>query len=272
VSDAGDQELRRKGRGLTIAARVAAASSGAYLATLLGPAGGAAAGQGLAELGETLVGVLVNWEWRRVHRTLLGFKDQVDNRLAAGEEIRDEIANPDCPGALSVFESVIETAARSVEERKCDLIANLYAAVAFDPTVSPEDALLYLRRIRVASWRQLVALRYFEDERREEERRIIAADGDEGAARIHPSLEAELSEAARTLELIGIGQDGGSVANPSNTMGGGQIISSSAARVCAAGLGLTISRLGQLPNLVTEEELDAIALDLRFDNRTGSAP
>jgi hypothetical protein len=113
-------------------------------------------------------------------------------------------------------------------------------------------------------------LRYFEDQSRQSEREMIAVAGDEGEARIHPALEAELSEAARTLELIGIGQDGGSVANPSNSMGGGQIVSSSARRVRATGLGQTISRLGRLADLVSEEELDSIAADLRSDQRPTS--
>jgi hypothetical protein len=269
LSETPDENLNRKGRALTIAARVAAAGSGAFLTTLLGPAGGAAAAQALAELGDGLVGALIDWEWRRIQRTLTGFKDQVDERVASGEQVRKEIADPDSPGAIPVFESVIETAARSIEEKKCDLIANFYASVAFDPAVSPQDALLYLRRIRAASWRQLVALRYFEDDTRQQEREQIAVAGDEGDAKIHPALEAELSEAARTLELIGIGQDGGSVANPSNTMGGGQIISSSARRVRPTGLGETISRLGRLAELVGAEELDAIAADLRSDERQG---
>lgn len=267
MSDIPDETLARKGRALTIAARVAAAGSGAYLGKLFGPAGGAAVAQALAEIGDSLVGALIDWEWRRIQRTLTRVKKQVDERASAGEQIRREITDPESPGALPIFESVIEAAARSIEEKKCDMIANFYASVVFDSAVSPQDALLYLRRIRAASWRQLVALRYFEDEARERERQMIAVAGDEGEARIHPALEAELSEAARTLELIGIGQDGGAVANPSNTMGGGQIISSSARRVRATALGETISRLGRLADLVTSEELDAIAADLRSDQR-----
>ena len=46
-----DENLRRKGRALTIATRIAATGGGAYLVRLFGPAGGAAAAQGLGELG-----------------------------------------------------------------------------------------------------------------------------------------------------------------------------------------------------------------------------
>lgn len=163
---------------------------------------------------------------------------------------------------------MVEAAARSIEEKKCDLIANIYASVAFDGQISADDALLYVRRIRAASWRQLVALRYVEDETRKRERELIGAAGAEGEARIHPALGIELSElAGRGLELIGIGQEDGSVSDPSSVFGGGTITSQTVARLRATGLGETISRLGRLRNLVTDEELHVIAVDLRSDKR-----
>jgi hypothetical protein len=73
-----------------------------------------------------------------------------------------------------------------------------------------------------------------------------------------------LSElAGRGLEFIGIGQEDGSVSDPSSVFGGGTITSQTVARLRATGLGETVSRLGRLSELVTEEELDALAADLR---------
>lgn len=259
-----DESLRRKGRALTIASRIAATGSGTYLAMLLGPAGGVAAAQALGELGDALVGKLIDWESRRVHRMLTGVKAQIDERVSSGEEL----SNPDSPGAQAVFESIVEAAARSIEEKKCDLIANFYASVAFDKTIAIDGALLYLRRIRAASWRQLVALRYVEDETRTQERELIGAAGAEGDASIHPALGIELSElAGRGLELIGIGQDDGSVSDPSSVSGGGTITSQTVTRLRATGFGETISRLGRLADLVTEEGLDTIATDVRSSSR-----
>jgi hypothetical protein len=63
VADTPDENLNRKGRALSIATRAAAAGSGVLLAELLGPGGGAAAAQALAELGDTLVGKLIDWEY-----------------------------------------------------------------------------------------------------------------------------------------------------------------------------------------------------------------
>jgi hypothetical protein len=263
-----DENLGRKGRALTIASRIAAAGSGTYLAMLLGPAGAAAAVGALSELGDALVGKLIDWESRRVNRMLIGVKSQIDERVSSGDEIREELSNPDNPGAQAVFESVVEAAARSIEEKKCDLIANFYASVAFDRTIAVDDALLYLRRIRASSWRQLVALRYVEDKSRTRERELIGAAGAEGDASIHPALGIELSElAGRGLELIGIGQDDGSVSDPSSVFGGGTITSQTVVRLRATELGESISRLGHLADLVTNEELDTIAIDLRSSTR-----
>lgn|GEM_PF-2111334 len=263
-----EHDVRSKGRALSIATRIAAAGSGTYLAMLLGPAGGAVIAQALGELGDALVGKLVDWELRRVHRMLTGVRTQIDERVASGEQVRDDISDPASSGAQAVFESVVEAAARSIEEKKCDLIANFYASVAFDNTIPIDDALLYLRRIRAASWRQLVALRYVEDEARTKERELIGVAGAEGDASIHPALGTELSElAGRGLELIGIGQDDGSVSDPSSVFGGGTITSQTVGKLRATGLGETISRLGHLADLVTKGELDAIAADLRSPDR-----
>lgn len=264
MADDSHENLERKGIALSFAARMAAAGSGAYLSKVFGPGGGAAMAQGLADAGEALIGKLVDWEWRRIVRTLTGFRSQLDEQVSFGAQIREEICDPDNAGARAVFESVVEAAARSVEEKKCDLVANFYASVAIDPEIPIDDALLYLRRIKAASWRQLVALRYFEDESRREERELIGAAGGEGEARIHAALGIELSElAGRGLEFIGIGQEDGSVSDPSSVFGGGTITSQTVARLRATGLGETVSRLGRLSELVNEEELDALAADLR---------
>jgi hypothetical protein len=64
-------------------------------------------------------------------------------------------------------------------------IANFYVSITFDSSVSIPDALLYLRRLREASWRQLIALRYFADGNRSQERELIEVALTEGTAYIH---------------------------------------------------------------------------------------
>jgi hypothetical protein len=248
--------------------RIFAAGTGAYLSAVLGSEAGATTAQTLSEIGEALVGFLAGREERRIARTLGRVNQEVVRRVDAGEVVKEEIADPQGEGSAEIFESVVEAAARSIEERKCDVIANLYVSIAFDRSVSIDDALLYLRRVRASSWRQLVALRYFEDEDRRAEREMIGMAGAEGDARIHPVLGIELSElAGRGLEFIGIGQEGGAVADPASTFGGGTITSRSVSRIRATGLGETVSRLGKIAEVVTEAELDEIARDLRSDQR-----
>jgi hypothetical protein len=256
-------QIHRKGKILRGGLRVASASAGAALSQVIGAEAGAATAQTITELGEALVGRLEEWEQRRVARTLGQVNQEVVERQGRGEVVRPEIADPDSQGAKEIFEAVVDAAARSIEERKCQVIANLYSSIAFDPDIGISDGLLYLRRVRDASWRQLVALRYLEAPERQEEREMIGVAGSEGTARIHPALGVELSEAGRSLELIGIGQPGGSVANPSNVMDGGQITTASVNRLRATGLGETISRLGRLAEVVNEAELDEIARDLK---------
>lgn len=262
-----DKDPDRKGELTRSGARIGSQALGAYFGTMIGPEAGAAAGQAIAEIAEGAIGFWQNRVRERVARTLLRARELMTRKEATGEEIRADLRDENNNAAMALFESVIEAAAESAEERKCELISNLYASVAFDPSVSIEDALLYLRRVRDCSWRQLVALRYVEAEDRQEEREAIGVDGAEGDARIHPALAAELSELARRQEMFGIGQDDGSVANPSNVLNGGGITSRSANRLRATGLGETVSRLGELANLVTPEELNGIARDLRSDSR-----
>ncbi len=258
-------EAGRRGAGIVRAGiRVGAAALEGAFSTTLGPEIGGASAQALAEVGETLVGYVESRAQQRVARTLRATSDEIASRRANGQEVRPEIGDLRSDGARSLFESVVEAAAESSEEKKCRLISNFYADVAIDEQVSVDDALLYLRRIRAASWRQLVALRYFEDPDRKRERELIGAAGAEGDAVIHAALGIELSElAGRGLEFIGFGQEGGAVADPASTFGGGTITSNSVARIRATGLGETVSRLGRLADIVSTDELDAISVDLR---------
>jgi hypothetical protein len=260
----GDRGKLEGSRALT---RVGGAALSAYLGSILGPEAGATAGQSIVEAADVAIDWLERRSRDRVEWTLGEVSEQVGRRRSRGDTAREDIGDPESEEAAALLELVVEAAARSAERRKCRVIANVYASIAFEPAVSATDAMLYLRRVRDASWRQLVALRYCEDPERKRERALIGVAGDEGDARIHPALSAELSEAARALELIGIGQDGGSVANPANVMDGGQITSSSVSRLRATGLGETVARLGRLSDVVTSQELDQIAHELRSDER-----
>lgn len=256
--DDGDS-LSRKGGILRGGIRVSGALVATWLSKLLGPGAGSVAAQTFVEAADVLVGALEGRERDRVASALEETYEKVRAGVEEGKRIRPEIVDPESEQALAIFETVVDAAARSIEAKKCRVISAIYASIVLDDEISPEDGLLYLRRVREASWRQLVALRYCEDAEREEERERIGAAGGEGDIRISPVLSMELSEASRSLELIGIRQTDGSVVNPSNVMNGGQISSASVTRLAPTGLGMTISRLGRLDEFVTAAEMNAIA-------------
>lgn len=246
-----------------VAVRAGAASVGACLTATLGPEAGAAAAESLAQGAEALlVGWLDRRSTNRVRRTLIATSEKVKERRDRGEQVRGALKDPKNPESTALFEAVVATAAQSEEDRKCAVIANTYASIAVDPLISIGDALLYMRRIRGSSWRQLVALQFLLDGDRSDERGKMAAAGAEGEAQASPALAAEMVELAETLGLVGIGEPGGYVGAPSATMGGGGFTTQSLANWTATGLGRELARLGELKNVVQSNDLDHLARGL----------
>jgi hypothetical protein len=252
-----DKSLTVKGG--TVIARAGAAGVGALLASTLGPEGAAATAEVLAQAGESALEWIDDRRGGRVARTLTAVSAQVAERRAAGEIVREDFADPENGDAAALFEAVVVAAADSAEDRKCAVVANLYASLAFDTTSSIDDALLYVRRIRDASWRQLVALQYLKADSRSDERESAAVRGDEGEAKASATLAAEMEELAETLGLIGVGQSDGSVTAPTGTMGGGGFYTSSLARWKPTAIGRQIASLGRLAKVVADSEVDDVA-------------
>jgi hypothetical protein len=248
--------------------RIGAAAAGGWLSTVLGPEAGPAVAETISEAGVAAVGFLGDRKGKRVSRTLIEISDEAATRIAAGEEVRTEIADPESDDATALFEAVIEAAAQSVEDRKCAVIANVYASIAFDSSITIADALLYIERIRACSWRQLVALQFLQAGGRVQERERIVAAGQEGDIDIAPALSAEFSELGLTLELIGTGIPGGRISNPSTTFGGGQLTTQSVAAMTPTAVGRELIRLGKLEDEVGEDELDALGRAIA-DTRPG---
>jgi hypothetical protein len=180
--------MEGKGEAIQAGVRIGGAAVGEWLSTVLGPEAGPAVAETISEAGVAAVEFLGNRKSERVSRTLTEISD--------------------------------EAAAQSVENRKCAVVANVYASIAFDrqsrlPTpssISSESGL--------GSWRQLVALQFLQAGGRARERERIVAAGQEGNIDMAPALSAEFSELSLILELIGTGIPGGRISNPSTTFGG----------------------------------------------------
>jgi len=189
---------------------------------------------------------------RHAHRRL-------SERLASGESPRtDGLFDGEDDDALRLLEAGIQAAIKMIDARKVDAVGNLLAAMVIDDDVTIDDALQFVDYIEDLSWRQVVALVYFADASRDGARQLIAAAGEGGTGQIRPTCEAELSDLARTQELIGLkSPDDEGVNNPSNTWGGGSITASSLDKIRPTGPGFTLHRLAELDSVVTPEDLDS---------------
>jgi hypothetical protein len=247
-------------------ARIGSAAAGGFLAPIIGPEAAAATGQALMETMETTDSV-IPFLTDRVRQRLGALSEharaETERRHEDGAVFRGDGLLDDEELGADLLEGVLRGAIEAERTQKAAAIANVAATVSFDDTLSGADALRYIRLIREASWRQLCALVYFDDETLAEERQLHAARGSEGDAQIKPTLEAELSEMARLLELIGFRDSKTeAVNNPSDTWNGGSITASRLGTVAPTGLGLTLLRIAQLPGLVEDGDLQELRTDL----------
>lgn len=245
--------------------RVGAPAAAPLLAATIGPEGAAAVSEAIAQVGEQAVGWLDERRGGRIKRTLEDASEQIADRRDHGDVVRGDWSDPQNGDAAALFEAVVAAAADSAEDRKCAVIANIYASLAFDAEPTIDDALLFIRRVREASWRQLVCLAYIGDEGRREERELAAVRGNEGQAVARSLLAAEMVELAEALGLVGVSQENGPAVQPSATLGGGGFYTSSLAKWVPTALGHAVIGLGQLSAAVTDRDLDEVALGLATD-------
>lgn len=251
-----DEGIRHKAAFLRSITLVSSAAVGGYLTQLFGPELGSGAGQAMALAGEEIVGAIEQREQSRVMRTLVQVHEEVMRRAANGEAVRDVIADPQSEHAVAIFEAVVDAAARSSEKRKCEVIANLYASVAFDDSVGVGDVLLYVRRVRDASWRQLVAVQFFHD--REHVAKGVDIVAARRAIRAQPALGTELTALRDALDLLSFGEEREEVLEAWKGMPDG-FASAGPQVVHLTGPGRELHRLGRIAEVVPSSELDAFA-------------
>lgn len=111
------------------------------------------------------------------------------------------------PPAEELLEGVLMKAAEAYEERKVPLLANFYAGVAERSEVSPGDANRLLRIAERLSFRQLVALAVFGDDRYFRRLARASTTRAEGQTCVSASLEGEIEELAE-VGLLGVRVEG----------------------------------------------------------------
>lgn len=126
----------------------------------LGGAGGAAAAAALKHIGEEASErLLAPREQVRVGGVLAIAAEEVRRRVEQGESVRTdgffESRNGGRPDAEEVAESILLKSQREAEEKKIPYMGHLFAAVAFDPQISPQchiKSLKLLSSLPIASY------------------------------------------------------------------------------------------------------------------------
>jgi hypothetical protein len=187
--------------------------------------------------------------------------ERIRERLDAGQKPRDDGLFEPGADPEGLLEGTLRAAAGSYEEKKIPYIGAFYASLAFDKSVSPASAQMFIRLLDRLSYRQFVALAYLDDPGKQSEREQIDAAAKEGEAGTPADLEAELGELAN-MRLVGFRQEDGGVAHPLATYGGGQVHAHSMATTALTGVGQTFTRLAELDRIPAEDR-EAFAAELR---------
>lgn len=244
-------------------ARIGGAAAGGFLAPLIGTEAAAATGQALIETTDAVIPFLTGRVSRRVEVLSDQVRTETERRREKGGTFRDDGLLDDETLGEDLLEGVVRGAMEAERTQKAAAVGNVAVSVAFDESISGADALRCIWLIREASWRQLCALVYFGNSSFAEERELHAAKGSKGEAQVNPILGTELSEMARSLELIGfLDTKTGAINNPSDTWNGGTVTAARLGTVAPTGLGLTLLRVGRISDLVVDNDLRDLRSDL----------
>jgi hypothetical protein len=244
-------------------AALAQGYAGLALTALAGPAAGVPGGIFVHRVARSL-GLAV---WRRLdrrqrRRAAGAFEVAVDRakeRIDQGERPRDDgFLGPDeaAPG-WELLEGAMIHAANAYRERKVPYIGFLWSSFLFRPDIAPDYADVLLRLANRVSYRQLVALAFFAENAGS--RALIDLDTEREMERwpFAQGLARELDELGDQLDLIGIEQRDGSIANPLSTMDAPRIEQQDLARVVLTTVARDLYELMELSR-IPEDEKQAI--------------
>ncbi|WP_379970808.1 hypothetical protein [Ectobacillus sp. sgz5001026] len=153
-------------------AEITGASTGAIIGTTIaGPAGtvigamgGLVAEKAFTKLGEEIQGrVLSKRESKKVGATSTYALEKIRDNLSTGKELRNDdffdLDQSDRSDADEVIEGVIFSAQREHEEKKLKYYGNMLANIAFDESISKEQANQLIKISTELTYRQLCILR-----------------------------------------------------------------------------------------------------------------
>jgi len=166
AADDQDEDVRRLIEG---GAEFAGAAAGAALSLVGGPVaavGGAAAGVALTRSFKRIGSELQRRFLADRQRVRIGgayaiAADRVDERLRAGDVPRQDGFFTGGDGrapAEELLEGVLLAAGDSYEERKVPFLGLLYAAIAFDETITPAQGNYLIRQAQELTFRQLAVM------------------------------------------------------------------------------------------------------------------
>lgn len=150
------------------ASAMGGAIAGGMVGLVGGPAGvivgvfaGSVVGNVLERAGKEIKDRLLSKSEEKKIQTVYDLtREKIQKRMGEGKSVRNDgfFSNDERSGADEVFEGLMFAAQKEAEEKKLPYMANLFSNIAFDKTISREEANQLIKVAQEVSYRQLVIM------------------------------------------------------------------------------------------------------------------
>lgn len=268
-----DEESSRLDRAIEGGAALLSQTAGVALAVvspeagLAGPAVAWLSTPLLRRAGEAVVNMVSRRGAERAGAALLVVQADAAEHAGCGETPRSdgfsESHDGRRPDADEVLEGVLIYAAASYEERKVVLLGHLYDGIAFDVSVSSEEAHFLLKLADRLTYRQLVALTTLQDPENFNRLAKASYQRDEGTTGPTDALALEVDDLADQGALGVLVEGGEEVARPGELYGSmGRVSAKDFQSLRLTQTGLNLHRLMRLDTITVADRarlLDELA-------------
>jgi hypothetical protein len=272
-----DEESSKLDQAIEDGAALLSQTAGAALAVispeagLAGPAVAWLSTPLLRRAGEAVVNMVSRRGAERAGAALLVVKADAAERAGCGETPRSdgfsEAHDGRRPDSDELLEGVLMYAAASYEERKVVLLGHLYDGIAFDASVSTEEAHYLLKLADRLTYRQLVALATLQDPESFNRLAKASYQRDEGTTGPTDALALELDDLADQGALGVLVEGADEVARPGELYGSaGRASAKDFQSLQLTQTGLNLHRLMRLDTTPVEDRarvLDELATPRR---------